>query len=334
MNRKVQFSQTGNHEVLEIIQVPVPTPGKGEVVVKMQAYGLNRAEQLFYQGYYLVTPQLPNPLGMEGAGMIHATGEEAGPFVAGDRVSVIPGFDITKYGVLGDYALIPGEALIKLPENFTMIDGASIWMSYLTAYTGLIQKGGLKSKTSPFVVISAASSAVGLSAIQIAKRYQATVIATTRTSAKKKFLLENGADEVIATQEEDFVETIMKITGQKGFDMAFDPLAGSFLNTLSKAAAYEASIVVYGGLSMEETPYPLYPAIAKGLNLSSLHVHVNLIRHPDLLKEATAEIFSGFKEGVYKPVIDRTFNLEDIREAYQYLESGSLTGKVVIENNA
>tara|TARA_Y100000782_G_C10188706_1_gene268812 strand:- start:13303 stop:14253 length:951 start_codon:yes stop_codon:yes gene_type:complete len=315
-----------------MVEEAIPQPGKDEVVVEMKAFGLNRADQLFYHGYYLVTPQFPNPLGVEGAGVIHTVGDGVSLFSVGDRVSIVPAFDFSKYGVIGDYAVVPKEAVIAMPESFSFKDGSSIWMSFLTAYAALVLKGKLQDREAPYVVVSAASSSVGLAAIQIAKRHGATVIATTRTADKKAFLLENGADEVIATAEEDFKTRIMELTQGKGFDLAVDALAGSFLSTLGEVAAFEASIVVYGAaLFMEDIFYPLFPAIAKGLDVSSVHININLLQHPKRLQEAVRNIVSGFEAGAYRSVVDQVFKLEDFREAYAYLENGSLKGKVLLE---
>lgn len=331
--RKVKFNQTGNHEVLEMVNEPIPEPEEDEIVVQMKTFGLNKAEQLFYEGHYLDTPELPNPIGVEGAGIIHSLGEKSDVIKRGDRVSILPAFDFSEYGIMGDYAVVTKDAVIKIPDYFSFRDGSSVWMSFPTAYAGLVLKGRLKERHSPYVVISAASSSVGLSAIQIAKRYKATVIATTRTSKKVDFLLENGADYAIATQEEDFVKRIKKITNDKGFDIALDALAGSFLTSLGEAAAMEASIIIYGNmLSMEDALYPLLPAIAKGLDISSIHVNINLLRHSEKLQEVIEDILSGFKDNLYDPVIDKTFALEDFKDAYAYLEKGSLKGKVLIEN--
>lgn len=334
MPKKIIFNQTGSHEVLEMIDEAIPEPAADEVVVKMKTFGLNRADQLFYQGNYLITPQFPSPIGVEGAGIIHSLGKKITNLKKGDRVSILPAFDFSKYGVLSEYAVVPKDAVIKIPEQLFFKDGASIWMSFLTAYAGLILKGKLKERNTPDVVISAASSSVGLSAIQIAKSYKATVIATTRTSEKRDFLLKNGADYVIATQEDDFVQKIQNITNDKGFDIAFDALAGSFLNTLGEAAALEASIIIYGAaLFMEQTLYPLSPAIAKGLDVSSIHTNINLLRHPDKRKEAIKDIVSGFEKGVYRPVVDRVFPFSRFEDAYGYLEKGSVKGKVLLEHD-
>lgn len=332
MNRKILFHQTGNSQVLKLSEEKTPMPSQGEVVVAMKAVGLNRADNLFHNGFYLVTPRFPSSLGIEGSGIVHDTGKDVTEFRKGEPVSILPSFDLRKYGVLGDYALVPAGSLMKLPDTFSMVEGASVWVPYFTAYAGLVLKGNLKRRNAPVVVISAASSPVGLAAIQIAKRYNATVIATTRTSDKKSFLFENGADYMIATTDENVVEEIMKITNNKGFDIALDAIAGPFVNQLAIAAAPEASIVIYGALSMEETPYPLIQATVKGLNISSLHVNVNLLKHPDRLGEAKSDIISGFRDGIYYQKTDKSFSFENFREAFEYLEKGNLKGKIIIEN--
>jgi len=330
--RKIQFNRVGNHEVLEIANVPIPKPDENEVVVQMKAFGLNRADVLFYHGLYLDKPRFPNPIGVEGAGVIYDIGKKANEFKVGDRVSVLPAFNFSEYGVLGDYALVPKNAVLKIPDSLSFIDASTIWMSYLTAYTGLVLKGKLKERTSPSVVISAASSSVGLSAIQIAKRFGAIVIATTRNSEKIEFLKRQKADYVINTKNENFMSRVSDITDNKGFDIAFDPLAGSFLSVLAECAAPEASILIYGYMLFQEnTLYPNLQGLVKGLEISSIHVNTNLLRHPGKTQNAIEDVLSGIAEKMYCPVVDKVFAFEDFKNAFAYVKHGDLKGKVLME---
>lgn len=158
--------------------------------VAVEAIGLNRAEVMFREGQYLETPDCPSKLGYEASGVIEAIGPDVSDFTVGDRVSTIPAFSMGQYGVYGERVIVPARAVAKYPARLSAIEGASIWMQYITAFGGLIEVGKLTSGAT--VVMTAASSSVGLAAIQIAKMLGATVVATTRGKGKEQFLRDAG----------------------------------------------------------------------------------------------------------------------------------------------
>jgi NADPH:quinone reductase len=239
MPKIVRFHETGTAEVLKLEDLPLTEPGEGEVRLQVEAIGLNRAEVMFRQGQYLETPKPPSRIGYEAAGTVDAVGPGVSGIRIGDRVSTIPGFSMGRYGVYGESAIVPATAVARYPDNLSPIEGTAIWMQYLTAYGALVEFGQIK-RNDP-VLITAASSSVGLAAIQIARAAGARVLATTRGADKKPFLLAAGADHVIVTDEEDLAERVMAITGGNGARVAFDPVAGPFLEKIAEAAAPGAS---------------------------------------------------------------------------------------------
>ena len=191
MPKIIRFHETGAADVLKVEDLPLTKPGEGEVRLKVEAIGLNRAEVMFREGQYLEDPELPTRLGYEAAGVVDAVGPGTKDVQVGDRVSTIPSFSIGKYGVYGQSAIVPAYAVVRYPDNLTAIEGAAIWMQYLTAFGALVEFGQVKKGDS--VLITAASSSVGLAAIQITKAAGASAIATTRGANKKPFLLAAGA---------------------------------------------------------------------------------------------------------------------------------------------
>lgn len=167
MPKIVRFHQLGGPENLKLEDLPQQQPGKGEVRLKVKASGLNRAESMFYHGQYLEAPKLPSRLGYEVAGVVDAVGEGVDKSWIGKPVSTVPGFSMVRYGTLGEEAVVPVECLGEYPANLTPTQAAAIWMQYLTAYGALVHIGGVKA--GDFVSIPAASSSVGLAAIQIAR---------------------------------------------------------------------------------------------------------------------------------------------------------------------
>ena len=327
MPKIVRFHETGGPEVLKLEDVPLVEPGAGEVRLTVEAIGLNRAEVMFRKGQYLETPQLPSRLGYEAAGVIDAVGPDIRDFQIGDRVSTIPSFSMGQYGVYGESAVVPSFAVAHYPDTLSAGEGASIWMQYMTAYGALIQYGHLQKDDA--VIITAASSSVGLAAIQMVKAEGAVAIATTRGADKKPFLQEAGADHVIVTDEEDLVEQAMTLTNGKGVRMAFDPVAGPLLEQLAAVMAPGGIIFEYGALAPHPTPFPLFPALAKGLSVRG-YTLFEIVKNPEMLKQGKDYIYKGLESGSLKPIIDRTFALEDIAEAHRYMVSNQQKGKIVV----
>jgi len=327
MPKIIRFHETGDADVLKIENLPLTEPGEGEVRLKVEAIGLNRAEVMFRNGQYLQAPELPSRLGYEAAGVIDSIGADVTAFKVGDRVSTIPAFSMGQYGVYGESAIVPVHAVARYPDSLTAIEGTSIWMQYLTAFGALVEFGQMKKEDS--VLITAAGSSVGLAAIQITKASGALAIAATRGAGKKPFLLDVGANHVIVMDEEDLVERVMALTSGKGASTIFDPVAGPLLEKLAEAAAPGATIFEYGALSPEPTPFPLFPMLGKGLTLRG-YTLFEITKDPEKLARGKSYVYDGLQSGALKPIIDRTFPLEEIVKAHQYMESNQQKGKIVV----
>jgi NADPH:quinone reductase-like Zn-dependent oxidoreductase len=170
---------------------------------------------------------------------------------------------------------------------------------------------------------------VGLAAIQIAKRVAAVPVALSRGSAKRQALLDVGAAHVIATEEQDLVEEVLKITGGKGARVVFDPVGGPTMAKLARATAHRGIIFLYGALSTEPTPLPLFDVLGKWLTIRG-YVMMEVTSDPDILDLAKTFVNEGLADGSLKPIIARTLPLEQIVEAHRYLESNQQIGKVVV----
>ncbi len=329
MPKVVKFYEFGSADVLKLEDEPLQEPKEGEIRLKVEAIGLNRAEVGFRSGRYLELPKtFPSRLGYETSGVVDAIGSGVTGFEIGDRVSTIPAFSMLNYGMYGESAIVPARAVAPYPKTLSPQQGTAIWMQYITPYGPLVEYG--KVKAGDFVLITAASSSVGYSAIQIVKAAGATAIATTRGSEKKQMLLDKGADHVIVTNDEDLVSRVMDITKGHGADLIFDAVAGSFLETLANAAAPGATIFVYGSLSPDGvTPFPLFPALQKGLKVQGYSLF-EITANPAKLEHAKQYIYDGLESGQLVPILDRTFTLDRIVEAHQYMESNQQNGKIVV----
>lgn len=327
MPKIVRFHQLGGPENLKIEEIPTQQPGEGELRLRVEAVGLNRAESMYMHGRYFEEPQLPSRIGYEVAGIIEAVGPNVDAKLVGQRVSTVPGFSQNRYGVLGEEAIVPASSVQPYPVKFSPAEGTSIWMQYLTAYGALKLYG--KIQPGEFVLITAASSSVGVAAIQIVKAEGAVAIATTRHSSKKQQLLDLGADHVIVTEEEDIVERVKTITGGKGTRIVFDPVAGPFVEKLAECAAPGGTLFEYGVLSMEPTPFPIIPAMRKALSMRA-YTLMEFAQNPPVLQEAVRYVTERLQDGRFTPKIAKTFPFSQTVEAYQYLESNQQIGKIII----
>ncbi|MER9296304.1 zinc-dependent alcohol dehydrogenase family protein [Mesorhizobium sp. M0621] len=327
MVRVVRFHQHGGPEVLRIEDVELPRPGPDEVQIRVKALGLNRAEALLRAGAYIEMPTLPSGLGLEAAGIIEAAGEGVNDFASGDAVSVIPPQSMIRWPAYGELITYPAGLIVKHPPSLDWQTAAAVWMQYLTAYGALIDIARLGGGDA--VVITAASSSVGLAAIQIANRIGATAIAVTRTLAKKQALLDAGAAHVVVLAEEDITTRLNEITGSQGVRVVLDAIGGPIFEPLTAAMSKGGILIEYGGLSREPTPFPLPAVLAKTLTLRGYLVH-EITGNPAKLEAAKAFILEGLETGTLKPIIDRTFAFDQIVEAHRYLESNEQFGKIVV----
>src|SRR6202790_367364 len=214
MSRIIKFAKAGGPEVLEFIEMQISAPGPHEIRIKVKAIGINRAESMWRHDKYVEPVKFPAGLGYEAAGIVDAVGKDVIGFAVGDAVSTIPAYSLNKYFTYGEVILAPDHAVVKHPGSLSFVEAASIWMMFITAYGALVFDAHVKA--GDFVIIPAASSSVGLAAIQIANYAGAIPIALTRTSEKKQRLHEAGAAHVIVTQEQEMVAEVMRITDGNG----------------------------------------------------------------------------------------------------------------------
>ncbi|MEU3483494.1 zinc-dependent alcohol dehydrogenase family protein [Streptomyces sp. NPDC033754] len=326
--RTVRFHEYGGPEVLRLEDVEVGEPGPGELLLRVEAIGLNRAEALFRSGRYIEPARrFPARLGLEAAGVVEALGEGVDRLAVGQAVSVVPSFSMNDHGVYAERAVVPAAAVVPRPEGLDAVGGAAVWMPYVTAYGGLVDVGGLRAGDT--VVLTAASSSVGLAAVRTAQRVGAVPVATTRTRAKKDALLKAGAAEVIVTDEEDVAERVLDLTGGRGADLAFDGVAGPGVTGLVRAVAPGGTLLLYGGVSGLPTPYPGFdlgmPAVA-----IRTYTMLETTRDPERLRRARAFVLSGLAAGSLAPDVDRTFALDEIVAAHRAMEAGHQVGKIVV----
>ncbi|MER5780913.1 zinc-dependent alcohol dehydrogenase family protein [Streptomyces mobaraensis] len=322
----VLFDEVGGPEVLRIEEVELGPPGPGEVRVRVEAVGLNRSEALFRAGAYYYQPDLPaSRIGAEAAGTVEEVGPGVEGFAVGDPVTVLvtgPG-EMSVHGVYAERVNVPADALFRRHPSVDAVTGAATWLSYLTAYGALVEIGGLRPGDA--ALITAASSSVGIAAIQTANLVGAVPIAVTRTAAKKEQLLKAGAAHVICRDEDDLVARADELTDGAGARVVFDAVGGPDVDRLAGTVARDGMLIVYGSLDGRPTPLPPHwPLAVYGFALPAV------LDHEDRRRRATAFIESGLRSGALSPLIDRVFPLEAIADAHRHMEGNGQVGKIVV----
>ncbi|MFH0129434.1 zinc-dependent alcohol dehydrogenase family protein [Variovorax sp. VaC1] len=335
MSRMVRFHGFGGADVLRVEQFETRAPGAGEVRMAVQAIGLNRADALWRENMYIEDATLPAGLGNEAAGVIDAVGAGVGHLSVGDRVAVLPGAGQGQYPTYGESILLPATHVVRHPQTLSAAQAAGAYMAYLTGYFPMFEMARLQRGQS--MLVTGASSGTGIAALQMARAAGIVAIATTRTDAKRQALLDAGASHVVVTQDEDVVERVLALTGGRGVELVYDGVGGADVMRLGDVVAHRGWYVLYGLSGGAEFAYPAIAQFRK-----SWHFHVykvleftgaasmGLPRDEEALARALAFIDAGLADGTLQVQIDRSFALDDVVHAHQYLERAGHVGKVVL----
>ncbi|MFG2534236.1 zinc-dependent alcohol dehydrogenase family protein [Streptomyces sp. NPDC048511] len=324
MPRVVVFDRTGAPDVLHLVDEPLDEPGTGEVRIRIEAAGVNRLDQMMRAGHYPGPVRLPHArLGCEGTGTVDAVGPGVEGITAGDAVIItaVPAMDLN--GTYAEYTTVPAASVVPRPAGLDATAAAALWVAYSTAYGALVEKAA--TRPGDHVLITAASSAVGLAAIQVARQIGAVPLAVTRSGAKKDALLAAGAEAVIATDRDDVSEAARRHTGGAGADIILDTVMGPGLADLSKAAKPGGTLVTAGWLDPRPASFPMnWPLTIIG------YASFEHTLDPTVVRRIAAFLEAGLRTGALRPTVDRVFGLDDIVAAHAYLEEGHQVGKIVV----
>ncbi|MEM5315360.1 zinc-dependent alcohol dehydrogenase family protein [Paraburkholderia sp. JHI869] len=327
MSKVVRFHQTGGPEVLRFDDIEVAAPRSTEVQIRVKALGINRAEVMYRTGQYVIDPQFPATLGYEASGEVIAVGAGVEAFSVGDLVSVIPAFSFAEYGMYGEVVNAPVHAVVKNPAGVSHEEAAATWMMFVTAYGALINYGKLSSGDA--VVIGAATSSVGLAAIQIAKMAGATTVALTRSKEKEATLRAIGADHVLLSDDPDLTGHILRASGSRGARVVFDPVGGPNARNIIRAMSHDGVYYQYGALDSRDIAVPVMDILTKHIVIQGYELF-EITNDEKKLEQAKAFISAGLTSKALRPVIDRVFRFDEIADAHRYMEAGNQIGKIVV----
>lgn len=337
--RAWQFRDTGGPEKLELVEHELTDPGPGEALVRFEAIGPIRADLLELAGVYFGPPPSPSFIGQEAVGVIEALGPEVdgrgpvtGPLEVGDRVGLMVGrIDHRGMGTYRTAGIYPQSTLLPLPDELSFAEGAGLWLNTLTALAGL-DAGGVTPDTAAgrTVLVTAASSGVGVVALQAARALGASTIASTTSRAKSEKLGELADHVVVAADPTALAEGVLAATGGRGVDLAFDPVGYDYAAALLKTAAQDGHVVVYGLLAGTEAPLDLHTMLFKDLGVHGFTVH-RLQRDPELLMRVIELTLDLVQRGALRPIVAETFPFDRAPEALRTLARNEHLGKIVLE---
>jgi len=310
-----------SEDVLQYEDVSVAQPNAGEILIKVEAASLNRADLSLRKGAYRISPdQLPVIPGRELAGTVEKLGSGVSEFTVGQRVVAYPSL-----GGYAEYALAKAAEAWPIPAGVTSSQAAALPTAYLTAWFGLRTDGNLKS--GEWLLVQGGSSGVGTAAIQIAKHWGAKVIATTGSDEKARRLRQLGADAPIDVSQHDFLPEVMRLTGGRGVDVVLEMIGGEVYQKSLEALAPGGRLVSIGGAfgAIPETP----PALTEGRKATRFSITNYLKAKPEDFK-AIDEILKLVSDGKFQVVIGKTFPLAETRAAQRYLEGREHFGKVML----
>jgi NADPH2:quinone reductase len=310
-----------SEDVLQYEEVPVPEPKAGEVLIKVEAAALNRADIGLRKGTYRISPDaLPVIPGREFAGTISQLGANVSEFKAGDRVVAYPSL-----GGYAEYATAKVSEVRPIPDGVTAAQAAALPTVFLTAWFGLLTDGNLKS--GDWLLVQGGSSGVGNAAIQIGKHLGAKVITTSGSEEKCRRLRQLGADVTIDVSENDFVPEVMRVTGDRGVDVVLEMIGGDVYQKSLQVLAPGGRLFSIGG-AFGAIPDPP-PSLTDGRKATRFSITNYLKAKPEDFKQLD-EILKLVKERKFQVIVGKSFPLAETRAAQRHLEGREHFGKVML----
>ncbi len=318
-----QVTQFSEPEQMTFGEIPIPEPGPNEVRIRNHAAALNFFDILQIEGKYQVRPPLPFTPGAEVAGVVDAVGSEVKHVFKGDPVAAM-----THNGAFAEYSLATANRTFHLIAGMEFPEAAAMPIVYHTSYFALHRRAGLAHRE--WLLVHAGASGVGMAAIQIGKAYGAQVIATAGGQAKLDFCKEQGADHVFDYGDPAWVEHVKEITSGRGADVIYDPVGGDVFDLSTRAIAPEGRLLVIGFASGRIPSVPANRVLLKDISVVGVHWGQYVRHHPEFLPHTHEVLTAMYLGGQIKPVVGKTFRLEEVPKGLRELTDRNVVGKAVV----
>jgi len=321
--RYVDHGNGGGPEVLKVATREVPELGAGEVLIEVVAAGVNRPDCIQRSGRYPPPADASPHLGLEVAGRIVALGQGVTEWKIGEAVCAL-----ANGGGYADYAAAPAGQVLPVPAGLTMLQAAALPETYFTVWANLVERGRLAAGDT--VLIHGGSSGIGITAIQIAKAWGATVICTVGNAQKAAACLALGADAAIDYRQQDFVAQTLKITGSRGVNLILDMVGGTYVEKNLKLLAVDGRLVQIAFLQPSKVEIDLMPIMTKRLTVTGSTMRPrSAANKADLAAALRSQVWPLLEQGRLLPSIYKVFALEQAAEAHALMESSEHIGKIM-----
>jgi len=322
--RYVAMREPGPPDVLSVAQMDVPRPGPGDVTIAVEYAGVNRPDCIQRIGAYPPPPDASPVLGLEVGGTIAAIGEGVAQWKLGDRVcALVPG------GGYAEYCTTPAGFCLPIPDGLSMLEAASLPENYFTVWHNVFERGRLTRGES--LLVHGGSSGIGLTAIQLAKAFGATVYTTVGNAQKAEFCKSMGADHVINYREQDFAKEMARLTDKQGVDVVLDMVGGDYIEKNLKCLALEGRLVLIAFLQGSKVEADWRFIMMKRLTVTGSTLRASPKQRKVAIASALRDqVWPLFAAGKVRPVIFREFPMDEAAAAHALMESSEHMGKIML----
>ena len=321
--KAILCTRLGGPDDLVLADLPVPAAGPGEALVDIKAVGLNFYDTLIIAGKYQTKPQLPFSPGGEFAGVVERVGAGVADFAPGDRV-----LGYTSFGAARQYAAVPVTKLARLPADLDFDRAAGLTITYGTSYHALKDRAGLAPGET--LAVLGASGGVGLAAIELGKQMGARVIACASSDDKLAFARAHGADAVVNYAGEDLKDALVRLGGQRGIDVIYDPVGGPYCEAAVRAIAWQGRFLVVGFASGEIPRLPLNLTLLKGCDILGVNWGAFVRQDPQAHRAGLDQLAGWCAEGKLSGHIHAVYPLAEIAQALKAIIERKAMGKVIL----
>jgi NADPH:quinone reductase len=323
--RYVAAREAGPPDVLAVAETAVPAPKSGEVLIEVAYAGVNRPDCIQRAGHYPPPPDASPILGLEVSGKIAAVGDGVAAWKVGDAVCAL-----TPGGGYAEYCATPATCCLPWPHGLSAVDAASLPENYFTVWNNVFDRAHLRSGES--ILIHGGTSGIGLTAIQLAKAFGATVFTTVGSADKAAFCRDIGADNVINYREQDFVAEIATLTAKRGVNVVLDMVGGEYIEKNLKCMALEGRMAIIAFLQGSKVTADWRHVMMKRLTVTGSTLRASpQARKAEIAASLREKVWPLFESGKLKPVIYRVFPLAEAAEAHRLMESSAHIGKIMLE---
>ena len=324
----IDHAKGGGADVMNLAEGPVPQPQAGEVLIEVRYAGVNRPDVSQRSGSYPPPPGASPILGLEVAGRVHAVAPDVKQWKTGDLVCAL-----TPGGGYAEYCAVPAAHCLPIPRGLSLQEAAALPENFYTVWTNVFDRGRLKAGET--FLVHGGSSGIGLTAIQLAKAFGATVYTTVGNQEKAQFCRNIGADAAINYREQDFVAELAQLTGKKGVDLILDMVGGPYIEKNLKSLALEGRLVHIAFLQGSKVALDVMPLMIKRLTYTGSTLRPRTVaQKAAIAQDLHKQVWPLLESGKVKPVIHASFPLKDAKLAHELMESSKHIGKILLEVKA